>query len=53
MRVQGNDYAASLRGGLWFQGDGTRPWINLAAELDDVPITAAKGFWVRSGCVRT
>jgi len=48
MRVQGNDYAASLRGGLWFQGDGTRPWINLAAELDDVPITAAKGFWVRS-----
>ncbi len=48
MRVQGNDYAANVRGGLWFQGDGTRPWINVAAELDDVPITAAKGFWVRS-----
>lgn len=48
LRVQGRDYAADLRGGLWFQGDGTRPWINLAAKLDDVPMTAARGFWVRS-----
>ena len=48
MRVEGRDYAANVRGGLWFQGDGTRPWINLAADLDDVPMTAAKGFWVRS-----
>jgi len=48
LRVQGGDYAADLRGSLWFQGDGTRPWISLAAKLDDVPMTAAKGFWVRS-----
>lgn len=48
LRVQGRDYAADLRGGMWFQGDGTRPWINLAADIDDVPLTAAKGFWVRS-----
>ncbi|WP_305804699.1 YhdP family protein [Stenotrophomonas sp. YIM B06876] len=48
MRVQGTDYAADIRGGLWFQGDGTRPWMDLAAKLDDVPITAAKRFWVRS-----
>ena len=48
LRVQGRDYAADVRGGLWFQGDGTRPWISLAAKLDDVPMTAAKGFWVRS-----
>jgi uncharacterized protein (TIGR02099 family) len=48
LRVQGTDYAADMRGGLWFQGDGTRPWINLAAKLDDVPMTAAKRFWVRS-----
>ena len=48
LRVQGKDYAANVRGGMWFQGDGTRPWINLAAALDDVPMTAAKGFWVRS-----
>lgn len=48
LRVQGTDYAADVRGSLWFQGDGTRPWISLAAKLDDVPMTAAKGFWVRS-----
>ncbi len=48
LRVQGRDYAADVRGGMWFQGDGTRPWINLAAKIDDVPLTAAKGFWVRS-----
>ncbi|KRG45475.1 hypothetical protein ARC78_00510 [Stenotrophomonas pictorum JCM 9942] len=48
LRVQGTDYAADLRGGLWFQGDRTRPWINLAAKLDDVPMTVAKRFWVRS-----
>ncbi len=48
LRVQGTDYAANVRGGLRFQGDGTRPWISLAAELDDVPMTAAKRFWVRS-----
>ncbi|MFT3763078.1 MAG: YhdP family protein [Pseudoxanthomonas sp.] len=46
LRVQGTDYGANARGGLWFQGDGTRPWIDLAAELDDAPVTVAKGFWV-------
>ncbi|MGE8233784.1 MAG: YhdP family protein, partial [Stenotrophomonas sp.] len=48
LRVQGRNYAADVRGGLWFQGDGTRPWIGLAAKIDDVPMTAAKQFWVRS-----
>ncbi|WP_164280981.1 YhdP family protein [Stenotrophomonas indicatrix] len=48
MRVEGTDYAADVRGGLWFQGDGTRPWMQLAAKLDDVPMTAAKRFWIHS-----
>lgn len=48
MRVQGTDYAADVRGGVWFQGDGTRPWLQLAARLDDVPMTAAKRFWIHS-----
>jgi len=47
LNVQGGDYGARLRGGLWFQNDGTRPWIDLAAELDPAPVQAAKGFWVR------
>ncbi|WMJ70018.1 YhdP family protein [Stenotrophomonas sp. 24(2023)] len=48
LRVQGTDYAADVRGGIWFQGDGTRPWLQLAAKLDDVPMTAAKRFWIHS-----
>jgi len=48
LRVTGSDYAADLRGGLYFQGDGTRPWIAMAASLDNAPMTAAKRFWVRS-----
>ncbi|KAF1715460.1 TIGR02099 family protein [Pseudoxanthomonas sangjuensis] len=46
LRVQGKDYAADARGGLWFQGDGTRPRIDLAAELDEAPVPVAKGFWI-------
>lgn len=48
LRVQADDYAADVRGGLWFQGDGTRPWMNLAARLDDTSVTTAKKFWVHS-----
>lgn len=46
LRVHGKDYAADVRGGLWFQGDGSRPWIDIAADLDDAPVSAAKGFWI-------
>ena len=46
LRVDGGDYAADLRGGLWFQGDGTRPWIGIAAEIDDTPVPVAKKFWI-------
>ncbi|KAF1015940.1 MAG: hypothetical protein GAK31_01423 [Stenotrophomonas maltophilia] len=48
LRVQGTDYGADVRGTVWFQGDGTRPWLQLAAKLDDTPITAAKRFWIHS-----
>jgi len=48
LRVTGSDYAADIRGGLHFQGDGTRPWIGMAASLDNAPMRAAKRFWVRS-----
>jgi uncharacterized protein (TIGR02099 family) len=46
LHVQGNEYAADVRGGMWFQGDGTRPWIDIAADLADAPVPVAKGFWI-------
>jgi len=46
LHVQGKEYAADVRGGMWFQGDGTRPWIDVAADLADAPVPVAKGFWI-------
>lgn len=48
LRVQGTNYGAWMRGGLVFQAAGTRPRLEIAAELDDAPVTAAKRFWIRS-----
>ncbi|HJR73263.1 MAG TPA: YhdP family protein [Luteimonas sp.] len=45
--AKGTDFGARVRGGLWFQNDGTRPWIDLAADLDETTVAAAKGFWVK------
>ena len=47
LRVRSNDYGATVRGGLWFQNDGTRPWIDLAADIDPTRVPVAKQFWIR------
>jgi uncharacterized protein (TIGR02099 family) len=46
LRVRGKDFGVAVRGGLWWQGDGTRPRIDLAADIDDTAIPVAKGFWI-------
>ena len=46
LRIRGKNFGAHARGGLWFQGDGTRPWIDIAADVDETPVPAAKGFWI-------
>ncbi len=45
LRIDGTNYGADLRGGLWFQGDGTRPYLDVAADLDDAQSPTAKRFW--------
>jgi len=47
LRVRGKDFGAHARGVLWFQGDGTRPHMDMAAQIDDAPVTVAKEFWVQ------
>lgn len=47
LRIEGEGYAADVRGGIWFQNDGTRPLLELAAELDDAQVPVARRFWVR------
>ena len=46
LRVDGGDYAVDARGSLWFQGDGTRPWIGIAADIADTEVPVAKKFWI-------
>lgn len=58
LRVDGRNphgsFGAIARGGLWWQGDGTRPWIDIAAEVDDnTGIAVAKGFWLRNDMPET
>ena len=48
LRLDGDGLGIGLRGGLAWQGDGTRPRIDLAAEVDQAPLPLAKGFWVRN-----
>ncbi|WP_041764886.1 YhdP family protein [Pseudoxanthomonas suwonensis] len=47
LAIRASDYGARVRGGMHFQGDGTRPWMDVAAELDDAAVPAAKKFWLR------
>jgi len=47
LRLRGDQVGVQLRGGLSLQGDGSRPWLDLAAVVDQAPVTAARGFWVR------
>ncbi len=47
LRVEGEGYAASVRGAIWFQNDGSRPALDLAATVDDARVPVAKRFWVR------
>lgn len=46
LRIDGDGYGADVRGGLRFQGDGSRPWIDLAAEVDEAEVTTASRFWL-------
>lgn len=48
LSVRAQAYSAKVRGGLWFQGDGTRPRIDLAADVGPSQVVAAKGFWLRN-----
>ncbi|KQY51965.1 YhdP family protein [Lysobacter sp. Root494] len=52
LRIDGRNtygsFGVNARGGLWWQGDGTRPWIDIAAAVDDgIAVPTAKGFWLR------
>ncbi len=52
-RTKFGSYGANARGGLWWQGDGSRPWIDIAADIDDTSVPVAKSFWLRKSMPAT
>ncbi|PJK05062.1 TIGR02099 family protein [Lysobacteraceae bacterium NML95-0200] len=44
--IAGEGYRARARGGMWFQNDGTLPWIDIAADIDDAQVPVARKFWI-------
>ncbi len=46
LRLAGKGYGTDIRGGLRWEGDGSRPRIDLAATVDDADLTLAREFWL-------
>lgn len=47
LQIQGGDFAADVEGSLWWQNDGSRPFLDVrAVGAAGTPVTAAKHFWV-------
>ena len=46
MRVKGSDFGADVRAELGFQGDGSAPTLDLAADLAPSSFATAKKFWI-------
>ena len=46
LQLRGDDFGARVRGEIGFQGDGSKPTLNLAADLDPATVLTAKKFWI-------
>lgn len=47
LQLAGQGFSAGLRGSLWWQGDGSRPRADLAADIGPASITVARRLWMR------
>lgn len=46
LAIDGGQLQARARGGIGFQGDGSHPLLDIAADIGDVPVSMAHGFWI-------
>ncbi|MEO7251254.1 MAG: DUF3971 domain-containing protein, partial [Arenimonas sp.] len=46
LRVRGDDFGMAVRMEMGFQGDGSKPTLDLGANLDPASFSTAKKFWV-------
>jgi len=46
LHIRGRDFGTQLRMSLGFQGDGSAPTLDLAAQVDPASVHTAKRFWM-------
>ncbi len=46
LAITGTDLNLRARGGIGFPNDGTRPRLDIAADIGDANVSAARGFWI-------
>lgn len=46
LKFDAEDYGFTIDGGIEWQGDGSKPLLDLRAEVEQGPVTAAKAFWI-------
>ena len=46
LAIDVKQFSVNARGGMGFPNDGTRPRIDLAVDISDAQVLAARGFWV-------
>ncbi len=53
LAIDGKQLRLKARGGVGFPNDGTRPRLDLAIDIGDVPLTLARQFWVHHKMAKT
>ncbi|MEO5962005.1 MAG: YhdP family protein, partial [Thermomonas sp.] len=51
--MDGKAFNVNARGGIGLPNDGTRPRIDLAVDISDLPVTSTRGFWVHHAMPET
>lgn len=46
LAIDVKQFGVNVRGGMGFPGDGTHPRVDLAVDITDAQVLAARGFWV-------
>ena len=46
LSIAGDDLSLQARGGIGFPADGGRPHLDIAADIADTDVSAARGFWI-------
>jgi uncharacterized protein (TIGR02099 family) len=46
LAIDARQFSLTVRGGIGFPNDGTRPRVDFAIDISDLPVLAVRGYWV-------